>query len=131
MGVRRLLTRYEPTAPDHHHDDWDRPFAGEFAELLWVHTLTGGSRIGGSRPVPYLAPPHFSRGGEDFAIVVEMFRRRPDAVRVIPGLSMGSAASARSGARLAREGIDCVVDLREKRTKIGDWPSEVLVGLSP
>ena len=83
--------------------------------------------MGGSRPVPYLAPPHFTHGGEDFAIVVEMFRRRPDAVRVIPGLSMGSAPSASSGARLARGGIDCIVDLREKRTKISNWPSQVLV----
>lgn len=56
-----------------------------------------------------------------------MFRRRSDAVRVIPGLSMGSAASARHGSRLARGGIDCVVDLREKTSKVGDWPPEVLV----
>jgi len=40
---------------------------------------------------------------------------------------MGSAPSASSGARLARDGIDCVVDLREKRTDIGHWPPEVVV----
>ena len=40
---------------------------------------------------------------------------------------MGSAPSASSTARLTRDGIDCVVDLREKGTEIGNWPSKVLV----
>jgi protein-tyrosine phosphatase len=56
-----------------------------------------------------------------------MFRSPPDAARVIPGLSMGSAASARHAARLTRDGIDCVVDLREEGADIGHWPPEVLV----
>jgi protein-tyrosine phosphatase len=56
-----------------------------------------------------------------------MFRRRPDAVRVTPGLSMGTAASVRSGKRLARDGVDCVVDLREKMPDVGQWPPQVLV----
>jgi protein-tyrosine phosphatase len=40
---------------------------------------------------------------------------------------MGSAPSASSGARLARDGIDYVVDLREKGTELGQWPPEVRV----
>ena len=56
-----------------------------------------------------------------------MLRRRPDAVRVIPGLWMGSAPDNRQAARLARDGIDCVVDLREEGTKAGDWPPQVTV----
>jgi protein-tyrosine phosphatase len=59
------------------------------------------------------------------AIVVEMFRRRLGTVRVIPGLSMGSAASARNGSRLAREGIDCIVDLRKEGLEVGHWPPKV------
>ena len=56
-----------------------------------------------------------------------MFRRRPDAVRVIPGLWMGSAPTGRDAVRLARDGIDCVVDLREEGAEVGHWPPEVLV----
>jgi len=56
-----------------------------------------------------------------------MFRHHPDADRVIPGLWMGSAASARHAARLARAGIDCVVDLREEGANVGHWPQEVVV----
>ncbi len=40
---------------------------------------------------------------------------------------MGSAPSASSGARLARDGIDCVVDLREKGSNVGHWPPKILV----
>jgi protein-tyrosine phosphatase len=58
---------------------------------------------------------------------VEMFGRRPPSVRVIPGLSMGSATSVRVGARLARDGIDCVVDLREERSEVAKWPAEIFV----
>jgi histidinol-phosphate aminotransferase len=56
-----------------------------------------------------------------------MLRRRPDAVRVIPGLWMGSAPAARQAARLARDGIDSVVDLREEGTDLVQWPPEVVV----
>jgi protein-tyrosine phosphatase len=60
-----------------------------------------------------------------------MFRRRPDVVRVIPGLSMGSAPTGRQGERLARDGIDSVVDLREEGADVGHWPSEVLIRHMP
>ncbi|HVC33610.1 MAG TPA: dual specificity protein phosphatase [Chloroflexota bacterium] len=40
---------------------------------------------------------------------------------------MGSAVDARNGARLARDGIDCVVDLREEGSDVGHWPPEVLI----
>ena len=73
-----------------------------------------------------LTCPGASRVGESSAIVREMFGRPPDADRVIPGLSMGSAASMRHAARLARTGIDCVVDLREERAKAGHWPPQVI-----
>src|SRR6202162_6311263 len=56
-----------------------------------------------------------------------MFGRRPDAVRVIPGLWMGSAASIRNGSRLARHGIDCVVDLREEGANVGEWAPHILI----
>jgi protein-tyrosine phosphatase len=56
-----------------------------------------------------------------------MLRRRPDAARVIPGLWMGSAPGARQAARLARDGIDCVVDLRERGANVVHWPPEVVV----
>jgi atypical dual specificity phosphatase len=77
--------------------------------------------------LPVLTPPYISRRGGSSAIVVEMFRTRPDAVRVIPGLWIGSAAAARHASRLAREGIDCVVDLREEGADAGHWPAGVLV----
>jgi Dual specificity phosphatase, catalytic domain len=60
-----------------------------------------------------------------------MFRSPQDAARVIPGLSMGSAASARHAARLMRDGIDCVVDLREEGSGVFRWPPEVLVRRVP
>jgi protein-tyrosine phosphatase len=56
-----------------------------------------------------------------------MFGRRPDAVPVIPGLWMGSAPASRHASRLARDGIDCVVDLREEGPDIGHWPPQVLI----
>jgi protein-tyrosine phosphatase len=56
-----------------------------------------------------------------------MFDRRPDAVRLIPGLWMGSAPSPRHAVRLARHGIDFVVDLREEGVEVGHWPPQVLV----
>jgi protein-tyrosine phosphatase len=56
-----------------------------------------------------------------------MLRRRPDAARVIPGLWMGSAPAARQAARLARDGIDFVVDLREEGADVVHWPLEVVV----
>ena len=56
-----------------------------------------------------------------------MSRSPQGAARVIPGLSMGSAAAARHAARLTRDGIDCVVDLREEGADVGHWPPEVLV----
>ena len=40
---------------------------------------------------------------------------------------MGSAPDKRQAARLARDGIDCVVDLRQEGTIIGDWPQQVVV----
>ena len=40
---------------------------------------------------------------------------------------MGSAASSRHASRLARAGIDCVIDLREERADVGHWPPEVIV----
>jgi protein-tyrosine phosphatase len=40
---------------------------------------------------------------------------------------MGSAAAIRHGARLARDGIDCVVDLREEEPEVSQWPPEVVV----
>jgi len=60
-----------------------------------------------------------------------MFRRRPDAVRVIPGLWMGSAASIRHPARLTRDGIDCVVDLREEGANLVEWPPQILISHIP
>jgi protein-tyrosine phosphatase len=60
-----------------------------------------------------------------------MFGRRPDAVRVIPGLWMGSAASIRHSSRLARDGIDCVVDLREEGPNVVEWPPQILVSHIP
>ena len=56
-----------------------------------------------------------------------MFRRPAGAARVIPGLWMGSAPATRQAGRLARDGIDCVVDLREEGAEVGHWPPEVLV----
>jgi histidinol-phosphate aminotransferase len=56
-----------------------------------------------------------------------MLRRRPDAVRVIPGLWMGSAPDKRQAASLARHGIDSVVDLREEGTNVGHWPPQVVI----
>jgi len=56
-----------------------------------------------------------------------MFRRPAGAARVIPGLWIGSAASARHPARLVRGGVDCVVDLREEGADVGHWPPEVVV----
>ncbi|MFZ0181316.1 MAG: dual specificity protein phosphatase [Candidatus Dormiibacterota bacterium] len=60
-----------------------------------------------------------------------MLRSRPDAVRVIPGLWMGSAPSVRQAARLGRDGIDAVVDLRQEGADVGHWPSEVFVRYVP
>jgi protein-tyrosine phosphatase len=45
----------------------------------------------------------------------------------MPGLSMGSAASVRHPDRLARDGIDCVVDLREEGTNLVEWPPQILL----
>jgi protein-tyrosine phosphatase len=56
-----------------------------------------------------------------------MFRRRPNVDRVIPGLSMGTAASVRSGRHLVHDGIDCIVDLREELSDVSQWPPQVLV----
>jgi protein-tyrosine phosphatase len=56
-----------------------------------------------------------------------MFGRRPDAVRVIPGLRMGSAPTGRDAVRLTRDGIDSVVDLREEGSDVVHWPPEVFV----
>jgi len=56
-----------------------------------------------------------------------MFRTRPDVARVVPGLWMGSAAAGRHATRLSREGIDCVVDLREQEPDVGHWPPEVVI----
>ncbi|MFZ0178918.1 MAG: dual specificity protein phosphatase [Candidatus Dormiibacterota bacterium] len=56
-----------------------------------------------------------------------MLRRRPDAVRVIPGLWMGSAPGASQAARLARDGVDSVVDLREEGADVVQWPAQVVV----
>jgi atypical dual specificity phosphatase len=39
---------------------------------------------------------------------------------------MGSAASIRHPDRLARDGIDCVVDLREEGANLVDWPPQIL-----
>jgi protein-tyrosine phosphatase len=81
--------------------------------------------------VPDLTRSGASRVGESSAIVGEMFRRNPHVDRVIPGLSMGSAASARNAARLVRAGIDRVVDLREEGADVGHWPPQVLVSHIP
>ena len=40
---------------------------------------------------------------------------------------MGSAAAGRHAARLSREGIDRVVDLREQGADVGHWPPEVVI----
>ena len=40
---------------------------------------------------------------------------------------MGSAPATRQAGRLARDGIDCVVDLREEGADVGHWPPEVVV----
>jgi protein-tyrosine phosphatase len=40
---------------------------------------------------------------------------------------MGSAGAGRHAARLSREGIDRVVDLREQGTDVGHWPPEVVI----
>ncbi len=50
---------------------------------------------------------------------------------MVPGLWMGSAAAGRHAARVTREGIDCVVDLREEGTDAGHWPPEVVVRRLP
>jgi protein-tyrosine phosphatase len=50
---------------------------------------------------------------------------------VIPGVWMGSSASVRQAARLAREGVDRVVDLREKGPNVGDWPPQILISHIP
>ena len=44
---------------------------------------------------------------------------------------MGSAASIRHGTRLARDGIDCVVDLREEGANVGQWPPQILISHIP
>jgi protein-tyrosine phosphatase len=60
-----------------------------------------------------------------------MFRRPPDAARVISGLWIGSAAAARHAARLARDGIDRVVDLREQGPEVSEWPPQILISHIP
>jgi protein-tyrosine phosphatase len=40
---------------------------------------------------------------------------------------MGSAASIRHPARLSRDGIDCVVDLREEGADVREWPPKILI----
>jgi protein-tyrosine phosphatase len=40
---------------------------------------------------------------------------------------MGTAASVLSGSRLARDGVDCIVDLRKEVTDVSQWPPQVLV----
>ncbi len=44
---------------------------------------------------------------------------------------MGSAASAREAARLARDGIDRVVDLREEGANVSEWPPQILISHIP
>ena len=44
---------------------------------------------------------------------------------------MGSAASVRHAARLRRDGIDCVVDLREEGANVGEWPPQILISHIP
>ena len=44
---------------------------------------------------------------------------------------MGSATSVRHASRLVRAGIDCVIDLREERTDVGDWPPQVSLSHLP
>lgn len=40
---------------------------------------------------------------------------------------MGSAASVRNPARLTRDGIDCVVDLRKEAANVVKWPPQILI----
>ena len=54
-----------------------------------------------------------------------MLRRHPFPARVIPGLWMGSAASASHAGRLVHNGIDCVVDLREEGADPDAWPNGI------
>ena len=56
-----------------------------------------------------------------------MLGRRPDAVRVIPGVWLGSAPSTAQARRLAREGITVVVDLRAEAAERAAWPGTVRV----
>lgn len=56
-----------------------------------------------------------------------MLGRRPDAVRVIPGLWVGSAPSVRQAKRLADGGIAAVVDLRGEDGFPISWPDGVQV----
>jgi protein-tyrosine phosphatase len=53
--------------------------------------------------------------------------KRPDAVRVVPGLWLGSYPSRRQAHRLAAEGINCAVDLRAERELQSPWPDDVIV----
>jgi protein-tyrosine phosphatase len=40
---------------------------------------------------------------------------------------MGSAASDRHPARLMRDGIDCIVDLREEGANVVEWAPQILI----
>lgn len=60
-----------------------------------------------------------------------MLGRRADAARVIPGLWVGSAPSARQAQRLAGEGITAVVDLRSEGGDGGSWSDGVAVHRVP
>lgn len=56
-----------------------------------------------------------------------MLGKRPDAVRVAPGLWVGSYPNRRQAHRLAAEGINCAVDLRTEREAESPWPDGVIL----
>jgi protein-tyrosine phosphatase len=53
--------------------------------------------------------------------------KRPDAVRVVPGLWVGSCPNRRQAHHLAAEGINCAVDLRTERDAESPWPDGVIL----
>jgi protein-tyrosine phosphatase len=61
-----------------------------------------------------------------------VFRARPDAVEVIPGLLVGSAPSRRQVPTLVAEGVTTVIDLRSPREPHGvHWPEGIVYARIP
>lgn len=60
-----------------------------------------------------------------------MFSKPPDLVEVIPRLFLGSAPSRRDVPRIARLGINRVIDLRAEDTAPSEWPPPVVAKRLP